>query len=54
MGVAFVLAGWVVLPAGCGHSNEAAREPDTTAAAPSAATAITLHVKDMIGRQGIT
>jgi hypothetical protein len=58
MSVTFMLAGAVVVLAGCGGGNEAAKEsaPDTNAAAaPSAGTrGITLHVKDMIGRQAIT
>jgi hypothetical protein len=57
MGVTFVLAGSVILLAGCGRRNDAAKNIPTDnqqATSLAAAQRVTLHVKDMIGRQGIT
>jgi hypothetical protein len=52
-----VLAGSVILLTGCGHRNDAAKNIPTDnqqATSRAAAQRVTLHVKDMIGRQGIT
>ena len=55
--VMIVLAGSAFLLAGCGRGNEQPSEapPDTPATVPAASTQrITLHVKDMVERQGLT
>lgn len=55
MSLAFVLAGSAMMLAGCGRTNRPATEaqPDNKGAAVQMQT-VTLHVRDMTERQGLT